>query len=94
MLAHGATKFCRERLMEVSDQFTAYLCKACGLVAPINDFSNILRSKESVVKSTVDNRCLSCNNSTDFARIEIPYAFKLMTHELQTVNCVPRFVLQ
>jgi DNA-directed RNA polymerase beta subunit len=38
--------------------------------------------------------CKTCDNKTDFARVEIPYAYKLMSQELQTINVVPRIITE
>jgi DNA-directed RNA polymerase II subunit RPB2 len=92
MLAHGMSRFCRERLYDVSDKYSVHVCKKCGMIAQYNDASssNNMMSKYSF---TV-HKCSVCDNSTDFAYVEIPYAFKLMAHELQTINCVPRLLTE
>ena len=38
--------------------------------------------------------CKTCGNNTDFAKVEIPYAYKLMAQELQTINIVPRIITE
>jgi hypothetical protein len=92
MLAHGMSRFCRERLYDVSDKYSVHVCKKCGMIAQYNDASasNNMMSKFSF---TV-HKCSVCDNTTDFAYVEIPYAFKLMAHELQTINCVPRLLTE
>jgi DNA-directed RNA polymerase II subunit RPB2 len=91
MLAHGMSRFCRERLYDVSDKYSVHVCKKCGMIAQYNDGSaNGMMSKFSF---TV-HKCSVCDNTTDFAYVEIPYAFKLMAHELQTINCVPRLLTE
>jgi DNA-directed RNA polymerase II subunit RPB2 len=37
MLAHGMSRFCRERLYDASDKYTTYICDMCGLIVPYND---------------------------------------------------------
>ena len=90
MLAHGMSRFCRERLYDVSDKYSVHVCKKCGMIAQYNDASASMTSKFSF---TV-HKCSVCDNTTDFAYVEIPYAFKLMAHELQTINCVPRLLTE
>jgi DNA-directed RNA polymerase II subunit RPB2 len=92
MLAHGMSRFCRERLYDVSDKYSVHVCKKCGMIAQYNDASasNNMMSKYSF---TV-HKCSVCDNTTDFAYVEVPYAFKLMAHELQTINCVPRLLTE
>ena len=37
-------------------------------------------------------KCMMCNNLTDFARINIPYSYKLLSQELITMNVATRFI--
>jgi DNA-directed RNA polymerase II subunit RPB2 len=94
ILAHGMSKFCRERLYDVSDKYSSYICKKCGLIASYND-GNINKNIHN--KSNIDfviHLCKSCGNTTDFARVEIPYAYKLLSQELQTINVIPRLITE
>jgi DNA-directed RNA polymerase II subunit RPB2 len=90
MLSHGISRFCRERLYDVSDKYSAYVCKKCGMIAAYNDGSKKAFARDDF---TV-HLCRTCNNTTDFARVEIPYAYKLMAQELQTINVVPRLLTE
>jgi DNA-directed RNA polymerase II subunit RPB2 len=91
MLAHGMSKFCRERLYDSSDKYSVHVCKKCGLIASYNDGTqNRMFSKEDF---TV-HLCRTCGNTTDFARVEVPYSYKLMAQELQTINVVPRLITE
>ena len=80
-IAHGAARFTRERLYDVSDKYSVYSCKKCGMIASYNDKKHI-------------HRCRTCNNRTDFAYIEIPYACKLLFQELITMNIAPRILTE
>jgi DNA-directed RNA polymerase II subunit RPB2 len=86
MIAHGMSQFCRDRLYSSSDKYAVHVCKRCGMVAAYNDGSR--RSDMAV------HKCHTCDNTTDFARVEIPYAFKLLSQELQTINVVPRLITE
>jgi DNA-directed RNA polymerase beta subunit len=92
MLAHGMSKFCRERLFDVSDKYSVYTCKKCGMIASYNngDKYNRLQSKGDF---TI-HLCKTCGNTTDFALVEVPYAYKLLSQELQTINVVPRIITE
>ena len=79
MISHGAARFNRERLYDVSDKYSVHVCKKCGLVASYNDQMNI-------------HLCRNCDNRTDFAYVEIPYACKLLFQELTTMNISPRII--
>lgn len=89
MIAHGMSKFCRERMYEVSDKYSVHVCKKCGMIAAYNDGN---KSKMYAVNDFTIHNCNTCDNRTEFARVEIPYAYKLMSQELQTINIVPRII--
>jgi DNA-directed RNA polymerase II subunit RPB2 len=74
VIGHGMSEFTKERLMECSDAFLCYSCRECGLLAIANE-------KEGVWA------CRGCSNTTNFAKIQIPYASKLLMQELETM-CV------
>ena len=89
MIAHGMSKFCRERMYDVADKYSLHVCKKCGMIATFNNGDKgIMRSKQGY---TV-HKCRTCDNVTDFSYVEVPYAFKLMAQELQTINVVPRLI--
>lgn len=91
MIAHGISRFCRERMYDVSDKYSTHVCNKCGLIASYND------GKKNRMYDTVDfsvHFCKTCDNHTDFSKVEIPYAYKLMSQELQTINVVPRLITE
>jgi DNA-directed RNA polymerase beta subunit len=89
LLAHGVSRFCRERLFDVSDKYSVHVCKKCGMIAQYNDKGFAMQKSTFTV-----HRCSMCENTTEFAYVEMPYAFKLMAQELQTINCVPRLLTE
>jgi DNA-directed RNA polymerase II subunit RPB2 len=90
MISHGISRFCKERLYDVSDKYSVHICKRCGMIASYNDGSKRGFKQDSF---TVHN-CSTCSNTTDFAKVDIPYAYKLMQQELQTINIVPRLIVE
>jgi len=90
LIAHGMSKFCRERLFDVSDKYSVHVCKKCGMIAAYNDGE----MKSVNGKSYIVHLCRTCDNRTDFAKVEIPYAYKLLAQELQTINVVPRIITE
>lgn len=88
LIAHGMSHFCRERLFEVSDKYSTMVCKKCGMIATYNEGTTINKQYFSI------HHCNTCDNKTDFAKVEIPYAFKLMSQELQTINVIPRILTE
>jgi len=81
MVSHGAARFTRGRMYDASDKYSVHSCKKCGLIAAYNDEMRI-------------HHCRVCDNRTDFAYLEIPYACKLLFQELNTMNIEPRFITE
>ena len=91
MIAHGISRFCRERMYDVSDKYSTHVCNKCGMIAAFND------GKKNRMYDMADfsiHLCKTCDNHTDFSKVEIPYAYKLMSQELQTINVVPRLITE
>jgi len=91
MIAHGASRFCKERLYDVSDKYSAHVCRTCGLIASYNDGN---KNKLYTSSDFTIHLCKTCGNKTDFAKVDIPYAYKLLAQELQTINVVPRLITE
>ena len=91
MIAHGMSKFCRERMYNVSDKYAVHVCKKCGMIATYNngDYGPMRAKPEMAI-----HYCKTCNNTSDFAYVEVPYAYKLMSQELQAINIVPRIITE
>ena len=81
MIAHGASTFLKERMIDVSDKYVMYSCYRCGIPAIVNPEKGIYE-------------CKPCNNFSDFKQIQIPYACKLLFQELQSMNIAPRLITQ
>jgi DNA-directed RNA polymerase II subunit RPB2 len=79
MISHGASKFTKERIYDVSDKYAVNVCKKCGMIAIYNDKEHI-------------HLCNVCENRTDFSYVKIPYSCKLLFQELITMNIVPRIM--
>jgi DNA-directed RNA polymerase II subunit RPB2 len=79
MCSHGASRFTKGRIYDASDAFSVHTCKRCGMIASYNDEKHI-------------HLCKMCENRTDFAYVELPYACKLMFQELMTMNIAPRIM--
>lgn len=79
MISHGASRFTKERVYDVSDAFEAHVCRDCGAFAAYNKKHHIYN-------------CNMCENTVNFAKVHIPYACKLMFQELMTMNIAPRII--
>ena len=81
MIAHGASSFLKERLMDVSDKYSVYICNQCGLIASAD-------TKKQMYC------CKKCDNYGDFYKCNIPYSCKLLFQELQCMSIYPRIMLK
>jgi DNA-directed RNA polymerase II subunit RPB2 len=79
MIAHGTSNFLRERMMDVSDKYSVFICIECNLPAVANPETNTYE-------------CKNCNNYKKFKKINIPYSCKLLMQELQCMSIAPRFI--
>jgi len=79
VIAHGISEFTKERFMECSDLFRCHTCRDCGLIAVSNPVEGIWV-------------CRGCGNTTNFSSVEIPYAYKLLLQELETMNITSRII--
>jgi len=79
MLAHGAVYFLKERLFDTSDKYLFWVCKNCGLIAVANPSKNLFK-------------CTYCENTTNFGKVRVPYATKLLWQELMTMGIAPRII--
>ncbi|AVL94664.2 DNA-directed RNA polymerase subunit 2 [Moumouvirus australiensis] len=75
--AHGIAQFLKERLVDNSDIYTAYVCDYCGM------FAHKVPDKKYYT-------CTGCQNSTSVSKVVIPYAFKLLMQELASINILGR----
>ena len=81
MISHGASRFTQDRIYYASDSFKVPICKKCGLISIYNDEKH-------------KHLCPTCENRTDFSIVNIPYACKLLTQELISMNIAPRFITE
>lgn len=79
LLAHGVSHFLKERLFDSSDKFVFYVCKDCGMIAVANPVKNIFK-------------CTYCDNTTNFSKVFVPYASKLMIQELMSMGIAPKMI--
>jgi len=81
MISHGASKFLKERLFDVSDAFRLHVCDTCGLFAIAKLAKN-------------QYECKLCKDRAKISQICMPYAAKLLIQELMTMNIAPRLIVQ
>jgi DNA-directed RNA polymerase II subunit RPB2 len=81
MISHGASRFTKERMYDVSDKYSVSICNKCGLIASFNKEYSIYM-------------CNNCENRVDFSSVDIPYSCKLLFQELITMNVAPRMITE
>ena len=81
IISHGTSNFLKERLLDVSDKYTIYTCFHCGTISVYNPSQN-------------KYECNKCSNFTDFNRIDLPYACKLLFQELYAMGICPRMQIK
>jgi DNA-directed RNA polymerase II subunit RPB2 len=91
LIAHGMSNFCRERLFDVSDKYNTWVCKCCGMISPYNDGDKTSMHMNNDFRI---HKCQTCDNTTEFAKVDMPYSYKLLSQELQTINVVPRLLTE
>ena len=77
MIAHGATSFLKERMLDVSDKYSVFICDKCNMISTGNPEKNLYE-------------CKKCNNYGNFSQVFIPYSCKLLFQELQCMSITPR----
>lgn len=86
LIAHGMSRFLKEKLMDSSDAYMTYVCGKCGLFA-----SRLLtEDAEREPRDTDIYYCDKCQNYNDVHKVMIPYAFKLLVQELMAMCIAPR----
>lgn len=80
IVAHGASAFLKERMLDTSDNYRVFVCRKCGLLCTANPEKNIYK-------------CAQCKNSADITQVRIPYSMKLLMQELMTMGVAPRIIV-
>jgi DNA-directed RNA polymerase II subunit RPB2 len=88
-IAHGAAKFVHNRLVRSSAPCIAPVCGKCGLLAEH-------AHDPAFGASVVGKRpyCRSCDTHEGVQLVEIPFAMKLLTQELNAVSIAMRYELE
>jgi len=79
MISHGTSFFLKERMIDVSDKYSMYICNSCNLISAGNIEGNIFE-------------CKKCKNYSDFTKVYIPYACKLLIQEMMSMSMGPRLL--
>jgi DNA-directed RNA polymerase II subunit RPB2 len=97
LVAHGGSKFFRERMYDMSDKYGLYVCKGCGMYGAVNEGEGPWNRGALGSKANPDFKqylCKTCDNRSDFSYVEVPYCFKLLQQELQAMNVGMRLITE
>jgi len=98
-LAHGMSYFLNESFMIRGDEYYMAICNKTGAIAIYNEVKNLFLSPfaDGPVKfHTNPDGSMNVQNISKFGRsfsvLRIPYSFKLLIQELQTMNVQMRII--
>jgi DNA-directed RNA polymerase subunit B len=81
LIGHGAALVLKERLLDESDKYTAYVCEECGTLATYD------RNRDRF-------NCPLCGDKSTTSKINVSYAFKLLVQELMSLGVLPKIILK
>jgi DNA-directed RNA polymerase II subunit RPB2 len=102
LISHGITNFLQESMLVRGDDYYMAICNKTGTIAIYNSSNNLFISPlaDGPLKftETLDAENMNIANITRFGRsfsvIRVPYAFKLLYQELQTMNVQMRIITE
>jgi DNA-directed RNA polymerase II subunit RPB2 len=99
LIAHGVSGFIRSSMMDRGDKYTVAICNHSGTIAIYNENRDVLMSPSvdgplnySLSNDNEFNLNVISKFATEFSLINVPYAFKLLMHELATMNVQMRII--
>jgi len=103
LIAHGITKFLQESMLVRGDEYYMAICNKSGTIAIYNESYNLFLSPFAdgpitFNGSLTDDNKKNIENISKFGRsfsiLRIPYAFKLLIQELQSMNIQMRLITE
>ena len=102
VISHGMNEFLKESMMERADKYYLAICNHSGLISIYNPSKKLFMSPimDGPVQfnGSLENDTMRIEHVTKFGRsfsiISIPYSFKLLVQELQTMNIQLRIVTE
>ena len=101
IIAHGATKFLQESMLVRGDEYFVAICNQTGMITIYNESRNLFMSPyvdgpikfaETIDETSVGNIENISRYGRSFSIVRIPYTFKLLIQELQTMNVQLRII--
>jgi DNA-directed RNA polymerase II subunit RPB2 len=102
LISHGISNFCRESMMERGDKYFIAVCNQSGMIAIYNSAKNLFLSPmvdgPLQFSESADGTNMVLNTMSRFGRsfsiLSVPYSFKLLMQELQTMNIQMRIITE
>ena len=102
IISHGISDFLRESMMERGDKYYVAICNKSGLISIYNSAKKLFMSPmvDGPLKyvGSLENEDLRLEHVTKFGRsfsiICVPYTFKLLVQELQSMNVQMRIITE
>ena len=101
IIAHGASKFLNESMLERGDLYYMAVCNKSGTIAIYNENQDIFFSPAvdgpvqytGVLENNIRIKNIS-RHGRSFSIVKIPYSLKLLIQELQTMNIQTRIITE
>jgi DNA-directed RNA polymerase beta subunit len=101
IIAHGATSFLKESMLDRGDDYYVAICNTSGTIAIYNETKNIFISPFSDgplkfsenFENTMNLEVIS-KYGKSFSIVRVPYSFKLLIQELQVMNIQMRIITE
>jgi hypothetical protein len=101
IISHGAAKFLQESMLIRGDEYFMAVCNKTGMIAIYNDSYNLFLSPyaDGPIRFSENlDDTMNIENISRFGRsfsiLRVPYAFKLLIQELQTMNVQLRLITE
>jgi hypothetical protein len=101
IIAHGATKFLQESMLVRGDEYFVAICNQTGMITIYNESRNLfispyvdgpIKFAETIDETSIGNIENISRYGRSFSIVRIPYTFKLLIQELQTMNVQLRII--
>ena len=101
LIAHGVTNFLQESMLVRGDDYYMAVCNKTGTIAVYNESKNIFLSPMAdgpiqftgTITEEMNIQTIS-RYGKDFSVVRVPYSFKLLMQELQTMNVQMRIITE
>jgi len=102
VISHGLNEFLKESMMERADKYHLAICNHSGMISIYNPHKKLFMSPmvdgPIQYKGSLENDNMRLEHITKYGRsfsiVSVPYSFKLLLQELQTMNVQLRIITE